>query len=76
LTAAQSIFAVAILVNLRLSRTNGALLLVLFLSQLIVQQIRMEVAAVYIVLAIIHHILHRKDLLPAMFTGLGIRGHR
>ena len=48
LTAAQSLFGMAVLVNLKLNRSEGVLLLVLFLSQLIVEQIRMEVAAIYI----------------------------
>lgn len=70
LTAAQSLFGVAVLVNLRLNRTDGLLLLVLFLSQLIVENIRMEVAAIYVALAVVFHFLHRKDLWPAAKTGL------
>lgn len=73
LTAAQSLFGVAVLVNLRLNRTDGMLLLVLFLSQLIVEHIRMEVAAIYVALAIVMHILHRKDLIPALKTGLNLK---
>ncbi len=74
LTAAQSIFAVAVLVNLKLSRTNGVLLVVLFLLQLVISGIRMEVAAAYLVLAAIYHILHRNDLIPAALFGLGLKG--
>lgn len=70
LTAAQSLFGVAVLVNLKLNRTDGLLLLVLFLSQLIVENIRMEVAAIYVALAVVFHFLHRKDLWPAAKTGL------
>ena len=73
LTAAQSIFAVAVLVNLKLSRLNGILLFVLFAAQLIIDEIRLEVAAAYIVLAVVYHILHRKCLWPAAKMGLGIR---
>lgn len=73
LTAAQSLFAVALLVNLKFNRTEALLLLVLFLSQLIVEQIRMEVAAVYIALAVVYHILYRKGLMPAFRTGLGLK---
>ena len=73
LTAAQSLFAVGVLVNLKLSRTDGTLLLVLFLSQLIVQEIRLEITAVYIVLAVIMHVIHRRDLLPAAKIGLNIK---
>jgi cation:H+ antiporter len=73
LTAAQSIFAVAVLVNLKLHRSEGVLLLVLFAAQLIVAKIRMEVAFVYGVLAIIYHILHRRHLWPTALVGLGIK---
>ncbi|RKX25990.1 MAG: sodium:proton exchanger, partial [Candidatus Zixiibacteriota bacterium] len=73
LTAAQSLFGIAVLVNLKFDRTNGILLLVLFLSQLIVAEIRMEVAAIYMLLAVIYLILHRRDLIPAMRTGLGLK---
>ncbi len=72
LTAAQSLFGVAVLVNLRLNRTDGIFLLVLFLLQLIVEQIRIEVAIAYVALAILWHVLHRRDLLPAAKMGLGI----
>ena len=76
LTAAQSLFAVAVLVNLKLNRIEGALLLILFALQLVVEHIRMEVAAVYIALAIVFHIIHRKSLIPALFTGLGIKSRQ
>ena len=72
LTAAQSLFAVAVLVNLTLNRTEGVLLTALFLAQLIVSEIRMEVAYIYIGLAAIMHVVHRRDLLPAAKMGLGI----
>ena len=73
LTAAQSLFGVAILVNLKLDRLNGLLLVVLFTAQLIISEIRMEVAAAYIGLAVIYHIAHRRDLIPAARTGLGLQ---
>lgn len=73
LTAAQSLFAVAVLVNLKLDRKEGILLLVLFTSQLIIEQIRMEVAIVYIILALIFHVLHRRCLIPAARIGLGLK---
>ena len=73
LTAAQSLFAVAVLVSLKFTRTNGFLLFGLFLAQLIVEEIRIEIAIVYIVLALIYHVLHRKSLLPAAIVGLGLR---
>jgi cation:H+ antiporter len=73
LTAAQSLFGVAVLVNLRLSRGNGLLLFVLFTSQLIVEKIRMEVAALYVLLAIVYLIKHRLCLIPTAWTGLGVK---
>lgn len=73
LTAAQSLFAVAVLVNLRLSRTNGLLLVVLFTSQLIIAKIRMEVAAIYVLLALVYHIKHWRCLVPAARIGLGVK---
>ncbi len=73
LTAAQSLFGVAVLVNLRFNKIEGMLLLGLFLAQLIVEQIRLEVALVYVLLAILFHILHRKSLLPAARIGLNLK---
>lgn len=72
LTAAQSLFGVALLINLKLSRSDGILLVSLFTVQLIVEQIRMEVTVVYIGLAIVYLFVHRRSLIPAMRTGLGI----
>jgi cation:H+ antiporter len=73
LTAAQSLFGVAVLVNLRLSRSDGLILFVLFASQLIVEKIRMEVAVVYILLAVIFHFKHWRCLIPAARIGLGMK---
>ena len=72
LTAAQSLFAVAVLVNLVLSRIDGLLLFGLFALQLVWQDVRMEVAAAYMVLAVIFHVVNRRHLLPAAKMGLGI----
>ncbi len=49
LTAGQSIFAIAILANLRISWYGAVLLGILFLAQLIFSEIRMEVMWIYIV---------------------------
>ncbi len=76
LTAAQSLFAVAVLVNMRMSARDGTLLLVLFLAQLIVQEIHRPVAIIYMMLGVLFHILHRKQLLPAMRMGLQFRKPR
>jgi cation:H+ antiporter len=73
LTAAQSLFAVAVLVNLRLTRLEGVLLVGLFALQLIVETIRIEVAIAYIVLAVVFHIINAKHLLPTARMGLGLK---
>jgi len=53
LTAAQSLFAVAILANLSLSWYGASLLFGLFSLQLVFAHIRMPVSAVYVVLALL-----------------------
>jgi len=73
LTAAQSLFAVSLLVNLKMSRHEGVLLFVLFAVQLVFEGIRMEVMWIYIGLAVIYHIINRKHIFPALRTGLGLR---
>jgi cation:H+ antiporter len=73
LTAAQSLFAVAVLVDLRLDKANGALLFVLFAVQLIFEQTRVEITIIYLFLALVYHVLHRRDLIPAARIGLGLR---
>jgi len=73
LTAAQSIFGVAVLINLRLSRTSAILLFLLFLAQFIVQQIRFEVAVVYLAFAAIYLFRRKSSLRQAIKTGLGFK---
>jgi cation:H+ antiporter len=73
LTAAQSLMGVALLVNLKFDRMNGLLLVGLFLAQFIWPDIRMEVAGLYVLLAIGFHVVHRKMLLPAARQALGIK---
>ena len=70
LTAAQSLFGVALLISLKFNRTSGMLLLLLFLSQFIVQQIRIEVAGVYIIFAAVYIFKARESILPTIKTGL------
>lgn len=65
LTAAQSLFAVAILVNLSLSWHEALMLFVLFASQYLYEHIRMKVSAVYVVLALIFFWRYRR-LYPAL----------
>ena len=73
LTAAQAIFGLAVLINLRLSRTSGILLILLFLAQFIVQEIRVEVGVVYLVFAVIYLFRRKTSLLPAIKTGFGMK---
>ena len=70
LTAGQSIFAVAILSNLKISWYGAVLLVVLFMAQLIVSEIRMEVFAIYLVFAILILARDRKHLPFLAKTGL------
>jgi len=62
LTAGQSIFAIAILTNLRISWYGAILLLGLFLAQFIFAEIRMEVMITYLVFAVIILARDRKHL--------------
>ncbi len=73
LTAAQSLFAVAVLVNLRFNRSEAVLLFVLFAVQLVFEKTRYPLIYVYIALAIVAHVIHRGNLLPAMRSGLGLK---
>lgn len=70
LTAGQSIFAVAILANRRISWYGAILLAGLFIAQLIFTEIRMEVLAVYIAFAAMILVRDRHHLLPAARMGL------
>jgi len=70
LTAAQSLFGVALLICLKFDRTSGILLLLLFLSQLIVHEIRIQVTWIYIIFAAIYIFKARGSILPTIKTGL------
>ena len=72
LTAAQSLFGLAVLVDLRFDTRNALLLASLFLLQFFWPNIRIEVAIAYSVLAVAFLVLHRRYLVPAARTGLGI----
>jgi len=72
LTAAQSLFGLAVLVDLRFDTRNALLLASLFLLQLFWPDIRIEVAIAYVVLAVVFLVLHRRYLVPAVRTGLDI----
>ena len=71
LTACQSLCAVAILINLRMSWKGAVVLFGLFATQLFFEQIRLQVAAVYVVLAIGILIRERRHLGPAFRGVLG-----
>lgn len=62
LTACQSLFAVSVLLNLRLSWYGAVLLFGLFISQLVVEHIRMPISYVYLALALVVFVRDRADL--------------
>ncbi len=70
LTAAQSIFAVVVLMNLRLSLWEAGGLFLLFVVQLISPQIRLEVSILYIVLTVVLLFRRTHDVLPLLREGL------
>jgi cation:H+ antiporter len=72
LTAAQSLFAVAVLCNLRLSVFEALVLFVLFASQLLIpnQTVRYGFALIYVTLGIATLIRNRKDLSRFFHAGL------
>jgi len=62
LTAAQSLFAVSLLLDLRLSLTGAAVLFVLFMAQLIFPGIHREMAWVYLGLTVVSVIVARRHV--------------
>ena len=64
LTAAQSLFAVAVLINLSLRRREAGALLGLFLIQFLIpiSEVRMAIAGIYLVLAALLMVRERRDL--------------
>ena len=70
LTAAQSIFAVVVLMNLNLSLWEAAGLFTLFVTQLVYPEIRVEVSILYIVLAVVLLFRRTHDILPLIREGL------
>jgi len=69
ITAAQSLFAVVLLLDLRLGLPGAGMLLVLFFLQLSVPDLGMEVGITYLVFAIIGIIWSRRDIIP-LYTGV------
>ncbi len=75
LTAAQSLFGIAVLCNLRLSLFEGVVLLVLFISQLLSSDptVRYGFAMVYVGLGVALLMRKRSDFVRMLRTGLGGR---
>jgi len=67
LTAAQSAFAIAVFINLSMSRHEAIGLFVLFATQLFItnEQVRVVYASLYTLLCIVLLVMHRSDL-PAL----------
>ncbi len=65
LTAAQSLFAVVLLLDLRLSVWGGLLLLGLFLLQMVLPETRTALVGVYLVLALVAALESRQHLFKA-----------
>lgn len=76
LTAAQSIFAVTVLMNLSISLWEAAALFVLFTAQLVYPDIRVQVSILYLVLTGLLLLRRRDDLRALLFQGLLARGKR
>jgi cation:H+ antiporter len=74
LTAAQSLFAVAILLNLRMNKIEGVALFVLFGAQLLMENIRVPLAIGYCVLGVAYLIYQRKHIGPVARAGLNFSG--
>jgi cation:H+ antiporter len=74
LTACQSLFAVAVLLNLRLSWYGAVLLFGLFGSQLVFEHIRVPMSYVYLALALLVFIRDRADLRDVVRHGAGAGG--
>lgn len=64
LTAAQSLFAIAVLTNLRFSAREAGLIFVLFTAQLVIPitEVRLGFGALYVLLALIWFTVERRDI--------------
>lgn len=69
LTAAQSLFAVALLLDRRLSLVGAGLLFGLFMVQFVWADLRMELSVVYVILAVAAVVISRAHI-GATFRGL------
>ena len=70
LTAAQSLFAVVVLMNLRINLWEAGALFSLFAAQLVYPAIHWEVSILYIVLTAILLLRRGKDIVPLFREGL------
>ena len=70
LTAAQSIFAVVVLMNLNMNLWEAGGLFTLFMAQLVYPGIRVEISIIYIVLAVALLFRRTHDILPLIREGL------
>lgn len=70
LTAAQSIFAVALLCDLKIHLWEAGILFGLFITQFFFPDIRLEISCIYFVLAFFLLIRHRRELRPLIWEGL------
>lgn len=69
LTAAQSLFAVSLLLDRRLSLTGAGILFALFAVQFIWQDLRVELSIVYVILAVVTVFISRAHI-GATFRGV------
>jgi len=74
LTAAQSAFAIAVFVNLKMSTKEAVALFILFATQLFIpsREVRVVYAAIYTVLCITLLILHRRDVISTVRVAIDI----
>ena len=66
ITAAQSLFAVVLLLDLRLGLPGAGMLLILFFLQLSVPDLGMAVGVTYLVLALVGIIWSRRHIIPLL----------
>jgi cation:H+ antiporter len=77
LTAAQSAFAVAVFINLKMEPKEAIALFVLFATQLFItnEMVRVWYAVAYTVLCVLLLVIHRTDIIPTLRTAWAlIRG--
>lgn len=73
LTAAQSLLAAAVLLNLRLNLIESALLFSLFAAQLVVPAIRVEATVAYLIATAVYLLAYRGRIRGVLATAIGRR---